>query len=116
ERLFKRHGVQVRVVPPDVLPESVRRYDHHRKRLFLSEMLTGAGRAFALAYQLALLDHRELLETLVDRAGPPDRPTRNLLKVSLANYLAAAILMPYAAFHEAAERAGYDIELIRARF
>lgn len=116
ERLAKKHNVQVRIVPVDVLPESVRRFDYHRRRLFLSEVLTGAGRNFSLAYQLAVLEHRDLLDALADRAAPPDRPTRSLLKVSLANYLAAAILMPYAAFHEAAERTGYDIELIRARF
>ncbi|MFN3521660.1 MAG: short-chain fatty acyl-CoA regulator family protein [Phenylobacterium sp.] len=116
ERLATRHGIQVRVVPMDVLPESVRRFDHHRRRLFLSEVLTGAGRSFSLAYQLAVLEHGSLLDVLADRAGPPDRPTRNLVKVSLANYLAAALMMPYAAFHEAAERTAYDIELIRARF
>jgi predicted transcriptional regulator/DNA-binding XRE family transcriptional regulator len=116
ERLAKKHGVQVRVVPLEVLPESVRRFDHHRKRLFLSEALTSEGRAFSLAYQLALLERRELLEALVDRANPPDRPTRNLLKVSLVNYLAAGMLMPYGAFHEAAERTAYDIDVIRARF
>jgi Predicted transcriptional regulator len=115
-RLLARFNVQVRVVPVDVLPESVRRFDYHRKRLFLSEVLTGAGRAFALAYQLAVLEKGELLNALADRAGAPDRPTRALVKVSLANYLAAAQLMPYQAFHEAAERTGYDIELIRARF
>ncbi|MGO8609045.1 XRE family transcriptional regulator, partial [Rhizobium johnstonii] len=43
ERLAKRHNVTVRIVPVDVLPESVRRYYHHRKRLFLSEVLTGSG-------------------------------------------------------------------------
>jgi predicted transcriptional regulator/transcriptional regulator with XRE-family HTH domain len=116
ERLARRHAIQVRVVPVEVLPESVRRFDHHRKRLFLSEVLTAEGRAFSVAYQLALLEYRELLDGLADRAGPPDRPTRNLLKVSLTNYLAAAILMPYAAFHEAAERTAYDVELIRTRF
>lgn len=116
ERLSRRHGVSVRIVPVDVLPESVRRYDHHRKRLFLSEVLTGAGRSFALAYQLAILEQAALLDALVERAAPPDRPTRSLLKVSLANYLAAAFLMPYAAFHEAAERTAYDIELVRSRF
>lgn len=115
-RLAQVHNIQVRVVPLDVLPESVRRFDHHRKRLFLSELLSGSGRSFALAYQLALLEQRSLLDALADRAGPPDRPTRNLVKVSLANYLAAALLMPYAAFHEAAERLSYDIELVRARF
>jgi hypothetical protein len=116
QRLAERHGIQVRIVPVDVLPESVRRFDYHRRRLFLSEVLTGAGRSFSLAYQLAILEHRELIDAMVERAGPPDRPTRNLLKVSLGNYLAAAVLMPYARFHEAAERTGYDIELVRARF
>jgi len=116
ERLAKTHGIQVRVVPVDVLPESVRRFDHHRRRLFLSEVLTGAGRSFSLAYQLAVLEHGPLLDQLADRAGPPDRPTRNLLKVSLANSLAAGVLMPYQAFHDAAEATAYDIELIRARF
>lgn len=116
ERLAKRHGITVRIVPLEVLPESVRRYDYHRKRLFLSEVLTADGRSFALAYQLAILENGPLLDALADRGGPPDRPTRSLLKVSLANYLAAAILMPYGAFHEAAERTAYDIELVRSRF
>jgi predicted transcriptional regulator/DNA-binding XRE family transcriptional regulator len=116
ERLAKRHGITVRIVPLEVLPESVRRYDYHRKRLFLSEVLTTDGRSFALAYQLAILENGPLLDALVERAGPPGRPTRSLLKVSLANYLAAAILMPYGAFHEAAERTAYDIELVRSRF
>jgi len=116
ERLAGRHGIQVRVVPLDVLPESVRRYDHHRKRLFLSEVLTPAGRSFSLAYQLAMLEYGPLLDAMADRAGAPDQPTRNLAKVSLVNYLAAAILMPYGPFHEAAERTNYDIELVRARF
>jgi len=116
DRLAKRHNITVRIVPLEVLPESVRRYDHHRRRLFLSEALTADGRSFALAYQLAILEYGPLLDALAERAGPPDRPTRGLLKVSLANYLAAAALMPYGAFHEAAERTAYDIELIRSRF
>ncbi len=115
-RLAQVHGVQVKVVPVDVLPESVRRYDHHRKRLFLSEILTSPGRSFSVAYQLGLLERRDLLEAMADRAAPPDQPTRNLLKVSLANYLAAAMLMPYGPFQAAAEGARHDIELIGARF
>src|SRR5580658_6236446 len=39
ERLAARHGVQTRIVPADVLPDSVRRYDHHRRRLMISELL-----------------------------------------------------------------------------
>ena len=116
ERLAERHGVQVRVVPADVLPDSVRRYDHHRRRLMLSELLGEAGRTFGVAFQLAIAEHDAMLNALVERAAPPDGPTRRLLKVSLANYLAAAAMMPYEAFREACEKTAHDIELISARF
>ena len=115
-RLAERHGIEVRVVPREVLPDSVRRYDRHRRRLLLSEGLSGPGRAFAAAYQLALQEHDNDLAAMVARAAPPDAPTARLLKVSLANYLAAAAMMPYEPFREACEGAGHDIELIRARF
>ncbi|MHB8528990.1 MAG: helix-turn-helix domain-containing protein [Caulobacteraceae bacterium] len=116
ERLLARHGIQVRVVPTDVLPDSVRRYDHHRRRLMLSELLGAPGRAFAIAYQLALAEQEAGISALVERAAPPGVPTAQLLKVSLANYLAAATMMPYEPFREACERTGHDIELIRTRF
>jgi predicted transcriptional regulator len=109
ERLAERHGISVRVVPAEVLPDSVRRYDHHRRRLMLSELLGEAGRAFSVAYQLALAEHDAMLNAAAERGGPPDGPTRRLLKVSLANYLAAAAMMPYEAFREACERTSHDI-------
>jgi len=115
-RLAERHGVQVRVVPAEVLPDSVRRYDHHRRRLMLSELLGEPGRAFGIAYQLGLAEHDAELSALAERAGPPDSPTRRLLKVSLANYFAAAALMPYEAFREACERTEHDLDLVAARF
>jgi predicted transcriptional regulator/transcriptional regulator with XRE-family HTH domain len=115
-RLSEQHGVQVRVVPSELLPDSVRRYDHHRRRLLLSERLGVPSRAFAVAYQLALLEHDGDLAALVARAAPPDGPTGRLLKVSLANYLAAAGMMPYELFREACEAGGHDIDLIGIRF
>jgi predicted transcriptional regulator/transcriptional regulator with XRE-family HTH domain len=115
-RLAERHGVQVRIAPAEVLPDSIRRYDHHRRRLLLSERLAAPGRSFAIAYQLALAEHDGELAAMVERAAPPDGPTARLLKVSLANYLAAATMMPYEAFRQACERSGHDIELIRTRF
>ncbi|HUZ11811.1 MAG TPA: short-chain fatty acyl-CoA regulator family protein [Caulobacteraceae bacterium] len=115
-RLAERHGIQVRVAPREVLPDSVRRYDHHRRRLLLSELLSPAGRSFGLAYQLALAEHEAALGALVERAGAPDGPTRRLLKVSLANYVAGAAMMPYEAFREACEGAAHDIDALAMRF
>ncbi|MGH7009416.1 MAG: helix-turn-helix domain-containing protein [Caulobacteraceae bacterium] len=116
ERLASRHGIQVRVVPTDVLPDSVRRYDHHRRRLLISELLGAPGRAFAIAYQLALAEREADIAALVARAQPPGAPTSQLLKVSLANYLAAASMMPYEPFRTLCESVGHDIELVRTRF
>jgi predicted transcriptional regulator/DNA-binding XRE family transcriptional regulator len=116
QRLLQRHGLQVRVMPVEVMSDTLRRYDPHRRQLRLAETLSPSGRAFAIAYQLALMEYGDALDSLVEAAHPPDLPTRRLLKVSLTNYLAAATMMPYAPFHQAAEATAYDIGLIAARF
>ncbi|MET0338667.1 MAG: short-chain fatty acyl-CoA regulator family protein [Caulobacter sp.] len=115
-RLQDEHRVQTKIMPAEVMSASLRRYDHHRKRLMVSETLSSASRTFAMAYQLGLLEHGAELNAMADRFSPPDRATRQLLKVFLANYLAAAIMTPYAPFLEAMESSGYDIERVRARF
>lgn len=115
-RLLSRHDLAVRTLPSEVMVEWTRRYDPHRRRLLLSETLGPSSRAFAIAFQLALSEHEAELAALVESAGAPDEPTRRLLKVSLTNTLAAALLMPYAAFQATAEDAGYDLARLQARF
>jgi transcriptional regulator with XRE-family HTH domain len=90
-RLLERFGIQVRVMPVETMTGSLRRYDHHRKRLMLSETLAPASRIFAMCYQLGLMEAGETLSALTDRFQAPDRATRQLLKVFLDNYLAAPI-------------------------
>jgi XRE family transcriptional regulator, fatty acid utilization regulator len=115
-RLQARHGLSVRTLPAEVMVEWTRRYDPHRKRLLLSETLGPASRAFAVAFQLALSEHDADLMALADAAAAPDEATRRLLKVSLTNTLAAAMLMPYGPFQRTAEDSGYDLGRLQARF
>lgn len=115
-RLQTAHGLGVRTLPAEVMVEWTRRYDPHRKRLLLSETMGPSSRAFGIAFQLALAEHDAELSALTEAAGTPDDQTRRLLKVSLTNTLAAAILMPYAAFQAAAEETGYDLARLQARF
>ena len=116
KRLQDRSGVQVRVTSVEIMMGWVRRYDPHRRRLMLAETLDGSSRAFSVAYQLAVSEHHDAVEALTEAAAAPDLPTRQLLRVSLTNYLAGAIMMPYAPFLGAAEALGYDIGLLKARF
>lgn len=115
-RLDQSFGISVRVVPEDVLSGTLRHYDFHRRRLMLSERLPAASRLFAIAYQLALHAMGEAIAEAVSRAGPPDAEAAVLAKVAFANYAAAAILMPYARFAQAAEASRHDLDLLVARF
>ncbi|MGZ8364118.1 MAG: helix-turn-helix domain-containing protein [Caulobacteraceae bacterium] len=115
-RLFERHNIKVRVLPIEVMSHTIRRYDFHRRALLLSEQLAAASRAISLAYQLGLVEGAEALDRIIEAANPPSLQAKRLLRISLANYLAAAIRMPYAAFHQSAESLGYDIGMLKARY
>lgn len=116
KRLKEAFGVDTRIVPPELLDATSQHYDYHRKRLMISELLRPESRTFAVAYQLALFEFRALLNRMLDSAAPPDLPSRRLLHMSLANYAAGAIMMPYAEFLTAAERHRYDIDRLCAEF
>ncbi len=110
------HGIDVRVLPVDVMPETTRRYDFHRKRVLLSELLSPAGRVFQLGVQFALNTQRELLDRHVDKANLSSPEARRLCRLSLANYFSACIIMPYSRFLDAARNLRYDIEILQRRF
>jgi predicted transcriptional regulator/transcriptional regulator with XRE-family HTH domain len=115
-RLKEGFGIETRIVPPELLEASSQHYDLHRKRLMLSALLRPESRTFGIAYQLALFEFGPLLARMLESAGAPDAPTRRLLHMSLANYAAGAIMMPYEPFLAAAEAQRYDIDGLCARF
>ncbi len=116
KRLKEGFGIETRIVPPETLDAASQHYDYHRKRLMLSELLRLESRTFAIAYQLALFEFRQLLIRMLEGAGAPDATSRRMLHMSLANYAAGAIMMPYADFLNAAERHRYDIDRLCAEF
>jgi predicted transcriptional regulator/transcriptional regulator with XRE-family HTH domain len=116
EHLRTRHGIRVRVLPLDAMGDRLRWYDHHRRQLLISEVMDQPGRTFQVAYQLAFSDCDPLLNEIGSKFDAGDEAGRKLLRITLANYFAAALIMPYARFHEAAELVGYDVEVLAARF
>ena len=108
--------VGVNVVPVDVMPDTLRRYDRHRRRVLLSEVLPDSGRIFQLAYEICLLDCRDTLDRLVDEGAFASDAARRLARSHLANYYAGAVMMPYDRFLGAAESLRYDIDILARRF
>ncbi len=114
--LEQAHGIRVRVVSAADSGQTLRRYDPERRELTLSEVLAPRSRHFHLAHHVALLTLREELDAVADEEGLTGEPSRTLCRVALANYFAAAVLMPYEPFLEAARDARYDIEVLGNRF
>ena len=115
-RLEQKHRLRIRILPSTAMPSSFRYFDRHRSGIDVSELLHPTGRRFQLAFQLAMLEYAELIDTIVSEIDLQDESTIGLARVSLANYFAAAVLMPYAPFLQACEDTRYDVDLLCHRF
>lgn len=115
-RLSERAGVRVRLVRVEDLPDGLRRYDEGAREILLSEALDHINRVFQLVHMAGLLEQRALLDGLVEGSGIADPRGRARLRVELANYFAAAVLMPYDAFLAEARATKYDMDHIATRF
>jgi predicted transcriptional regulator len=116
DRLLAKHGIQTRILPVNVMGSVLRRLDRHRRQLQISELVDHAGRAFQAAYQIGLIEAGETLTRLVGDAGLSSDEARKLARVTLANYFAGALLMPYGKFLGAAQELRYDIGILSRRF
>jgi predicted transcriptional regulator/transcriptional regulator with XRE-family HTH domain len=113
DRLRRVHGLTVTVQP---LEGVLRRYDPATRGLALSETLPRESRGFHMAFQLALLEAREAVEAVLADAAPSSAEAAMLIRVGLLNYVAGALLMPYAGFLDAARGLRHDMEALAARF
>jgi predicted transcriptional regulator len=115
-RLKSSHGAAVRLYDDAVMGGALRRFDFHARKLLLSDLLEPAGRVFHLAVTLVNLELGDVLDQEAHRAAGLSDDARAMLRSTLASYAAAALMMPYQPFFEAAERSRYDIDALRRRF
>ena len=69
-----------------------------------------------MAFQLALLEARGAVEAVLTDAALSSAEAAMLIRVGLLNYVAGALLMPYAAFLDAARTLRHDVAALAARF
>ncbi|EIZ80802.1 XRE family transcriptional regulator [Novosphingobium sp. Rr 2-17] len=105
-------GVRVRFLPPDVLVNSLRRFDRHNQQLLIADTLDAASRAFQVATHIAHTALRSQIKQIVREDMSALRSTQAMLLRALAGYAASAIVMPYTRFARAVEQRGYDIDAL----
>ncbi len=114
--LEKNLGIQVQIARWGSERGVLRRFDPHRKLLVLSELLPTRSRTFQLAHQIAIMTQGPVIARIAADARLTTEESRALARVSLANYFAGAVLMPYGVFLEAAKQERYDIDVLGRRF
>tara|TARA_B100000029_G_scaffold461973_1_gene494100 strand:- start:747 stop:2186 length:1440 start_codon:yes stop_codon:yes gene_type:complete len=110
--LLNEHNIKVKVVTTGEEEKSVKKFDERTKTLFLSEMLTYSARNFHLAYQIGYSDAQSIIDEIISNHKIYSEELISLLKISLLNYFAAALLMPYEDFLNNAKKYKYDIEIL----
>lgn len=113
QRLSQVHGVRI-VRRIDLGHTVLHRYDPATKTLEMSAHLSGGQQVFRLAAELAYLEFGNLIDTLVTEGNFTSDESRTLARLGLANYFAAAAVLPYRQFHDVAEKFRYDIERLSA--
>ena len=110
--LKNKYEIEVKIVPADKDVKSIKKYDKKNKILYLSEMLTYTARNFHLAYQIAFFDAKDLIDKIIIKNKFYSNEVIPLLSISLMNYFAAALIMPYDDFLTNAKKYKYDVELL----
>jgi hypothetical protein len=114
--LAQRFAVDVEIVTAERMPQVLRSFNPLTRRLQLSEMLPLASRTFQLAHQLAFLHCRSVIEKIAAGGRLTTPEADALARSALANYFAAAVMMPYARFLEAARSTRHDVNILQHRF
>jgi predicted transcriptional regulator/transcriptional regulator with XRE-family HTH domain len=114
--LREQHGVRTVLRPAQGTIGPNRSFDRDRRLLTLGAHLRPGQQAFQMATQLAFLEQEDEIQRLVALEAPLSAETADLLRIGLANHYAGALLLPYAAFHTAAEEVRYDAELLAVTF
>jgi len=116
QRLFKKHDINVAITAVEEMGETLRIYDDEEKVIRLSEGLDHINKVFQLAHVLCFVEYGDALEKIATRIPDQREAVIKRCQVELANYFAAALLMPYDAFLKMAKETRYDIDRMAARF
>lgn len=114
--LKNEHGIVVRTLPIHAMPSLRRRYDRHSMRLFLSDRLSPFDQLREIASEACLLGLTDDILAELEGLSLSSPEARRIARFELARYASHALMMPYGAFLSAAQRARFDIDLLRARF
>jgi len=113
DRLTRVHGVHI-VQRIDLGDTVLHRFNPDTKTLEIGRHLASGQYVFRLAAELAYLEFGDLIDDMVTEGNFTSDEAVKLARLGLANYFAAATVLPYRQFHDIAEKFRYDVERLSA--
>ena len=115
-RLHEKHGISVTTLPIEEMKDALRIHDVEGKALQLSEALDYPNRTFQMAHVLCFVEFADILGSITEASSLTTKRSIDRCHIELANYFAAALLMPYDRFLDVAEQSHYDINRLASAF
>ena len=112
-RLTEVHRVHI-IKRIDLGDTVLHRYQPSSRTLEISTHLSSGQQIFKMAAELAYLEVGDLIDTMVTDGKFTSDESRRLARLGMANYFAAAVVLPYRQFHDVSENFRYDIERLSA--
>lgn len=116
DRLASHHQLRVIYDRSVTSERALRRVDRSSRTVTIDGHADAASQTFSLAHQLALLEAREAIHETVREAAFKSPDANAVCEVALANYFAGAVLLPYSAFLNAAQRHRHDLSILTQLF
>jgi predicted transcriptional regulator/transcriptional regulator with XRE-family HTH domain len=115
-RLLHRKGIKVRMATVAEMPHSLREYDEESGVVTVSEGMDYPNKVFQLTHVAGLVEYGAMFDQILTSSGVSGARAEARCRMELANYFAAAVLMPYRPFLAEARSSRYDLDYLAARF
>lgn len=109
-------GISIKHTHNEILGSALCQYDEKNQTILLSDSLDHNNKVFQLAHMIAIIEYRTLLDEQLPANLLANETAASRCRSELANYFAAAVIMPYEDFQQEAKRCRFDIDKLATRF
>lgn len=112
----RSHRVHVSFAETETKDRIIRHYDASARVLKLNNQANNATNTFQIAHQIALIEHRKVIDNIIKNADFRSEDAKGICKIGLANYFAGAATLPYSLFLSKAREFRHDLEMLADYF
>ena len=114
--LLETQGIVVKIVPDEEIFPSMRIFRNETRELLLSDTLDHINKIFQIAHFVGLTEFGRDIDRQLRGVAFEGHQDKTRAQMRLCDYFAAALLMPYREFLNAAEKWQYDFERLASYF